>query len=155
MLIAYENSSGYSNLSDESGGCRCLDGSYYYYRGINETLVAAMPSGTTAQADGHPYQYVGYYEGSSTTSTSTSAQATVGNGSLSRQLNTNLTLTTHVPRLRLIASLRLESTLLNYRRNLSTRQLHYSDDGYALIIYLDSNNSTDDFHRRSPQALRK
>lgn len=108
-----------------------LDGSYYYYRGTNEQLIAAMPSNTTSMADGRPYQYVGYYPSNSGTST-----ATVGNGSLSRQVNLNLTLTTHVPRLRLITSLRLESTLLNYRENLSTRELSYSDEGYARVYPL-------------------
>ena len=101
-----------------------LDGKYYYYKGVDETLVADVPFANLTMADGQPYQYIGYYVGGATT----------GNGSLSRQLNLNGTLTTHIPRLRLIMALRLESTLYTYKRRLSewsngTRGLVLADKG--------------------------
>ena len=108
-----------------------LDGNYYYYKGIDDVLFADIPQGVNTTMTGNvPYQYVGWYRGSSVTGTGSSASASVANGSLSRQLNLNATLTTHIPQLRLIVSLRLESTLYNYRRSLS----EYSDGtrGYVL-----------------------
>ena len=86
-----------------------IDGNYYYYKGLDEKLVAGIPYGNLTMADGQPYQYVGYYLGG----------ARVANGSLTRQLNLNGTLTTHIPKIRLIVSLRVESTLYRYSRNLS------------------------------------
>ncbi|MGL4520264.1 MAG: TonB-dependent receptor [Phocaeicola sp.] len=85
------------------------DGSYYHYRGINETLIASMPASSQLMANGLPYKYVGYYAGSST----------VANGSETHSVNSNLTLTTHLPKLRLLISLRIESTLYHATRNLS------------------------------------
>jgi hypothetical protein len=80
------------------------------------------------------YQYVGYYRGSNVTSSSFSANAAVGNGAVSKQLNLNATLTTHIPKIRLIVALRIESTLYNYRRQLSE-----FDDGTRGIVL--ENNS--------------
>jgi len=97
-----------------------LDGNYYYYKGIDDVLFADVPLGVSnVMADGQPYQYVGYYRGSSVSSAGSSANASVSNGAISRQLNLNATLTTHIPRLRLIVALRVESSLYNYRRALS------------------------------------
>ena len=97
-----------------------LDGNYYYYKGVDETLVADVPFANLTMADGQPYQYIGYYVGGATT----------GNGSLTRQLNLNGTLTTHIPRLRLIVALRLESTLYTYKRRLS----EWSDGTRGLVL---------------------
>ena len=97
-----------------------LDGNYYWYKGLNETLVASMGQ-ASASMDGTPYKYVGYYTGTSTAS----------NGSLSRQINGNLTISTHIPNIRMIFSLRLETSLYNYEQNLS----EYADGrarGYLL-----------------------
>jgi hypothetical protein len=97
-----------------------LDGNYYWYKGLNETLVASMGQ-ASASMDGTPYKYVGYYTGTSTAS----------NGSLSRQINGNLTISTHIPKIRMIFSLRLETSLYNYEQNLS----EYADGrarGYLL-----------------------
>jgi hypothetical protein len=69
-------------------------------------------------SNGSLYQYVGYYRGSNATSTGYSAQASVTNGSLSRKLNLNATFTTHIPKVRLIMTLRLESSLYTYSRSL-------------------------------------
>lgn len=97
-----------------------LDGNYYWYKGLNETLVASMGQ-ASASMDGTPYKYVGYYAGSST----------AANGSLSRQINANLTISTHIPKIRMIFSLRIESSLYTYGQNLS----EYADGrlrGYLL-----------------------
>ena len=108
-----------------------LDGNYYYYKGIDEVLFADIPLGVNSyQSDGSLYQYVGYYRGSNVTGTSITANAAVANGSLSRQLNQNITITTHIPKIRMIVALRLEGSLYNYRRSLS----EFSDGprGYML-----------------------
>jgi hypothetical protein len=83
-------------------------------------------------SDGQPYQYVGYYRGSSATSAGYTANASVTNGALQRSLNINATVTTHIPRIRLIVALRIESTLYSYRRSLSE-----FDDGLRGIMLSD------------------
>lgn len=60
-------------------------------------------------SDGQPYRYIGYYVGG----------ANNYNGFETRRLNTNLTLVTHVPKVKMIFSLRFEGTFLNTRQNLS------------------------------------
>ncbi|MCR5394807.1 MAG: TonB-dependent receptor [Bacteroidales bacterium] len=87
-----------------------IDGNAAFYRGIEHTLVQSRPSSTLTMANGQPYAYIGYYDGSST----------VGNGRLSRQVNTNVTVTTHLPVVRLILSVKLETSLCHYSRNLQT-----------------------------------
>ncbi len=97
-----------------------IDGNYYYYKGIDDVLFADIPLGVNSTMTGQQlYQYVGYYRGTNVSSTNYSANAAIGNGALSRQLNLNVTLTTHIPRIRLIVSARVESSLYNYRRQLS------------------------------------
>ena len=85
-----------------------LDGNFYYYKGVEETITAYAPV-STQMLNGEPYKYIGYYVGSSS----------VSNGSLSRQINANLTVTTHIPKVRLIVSLKVEGSFYNYRKNLS------------------------------------
>lgn len=83
-------------------------------------LFADVPvSLTSTMSDGSPYQYIGYYKGSSATSTSYSADASVGNGAISSEVNLNATVTTHIPKVRMIVSLRVECSLYNYHRTLS------------------------------------
>ncbi len=97
-----------------------IDGNHYEYKGIDDVLFADIPLGVNNTMSGNqPYGYVGYYRGSNVTSTSYSAGAATSNGSLSCQTNLNATVTTHVPRIRLVVSLRIECTLQNYRRPLS------------------------------------
>ena len=97
-----------------------IDGNYYYYKGLSDVLFADVPLGVSnIQSDGQPYQYVGYYRGASTTTAGSVANASASNGALQKQLNMNATLTTHVPKLRLIVALRVESSLYHYRRTLS------------------------------------
>jgi len=97
-----------------------IDGNFYKYRGLDHTLFASIPKGVSSlQSDGQPYSYVGYYLGGNATSTGYSASATVSNGALTKAVNLNATLTTHIPKVRLIVSLRLESSLYYYKRSLS------------------------------------
>lgn len=96
-----------------------LDGNYYYYKGVDNTLIADIPLGVTStMSDGSLYQYVGYYQGSSATSTGYSAGASVANGAVAKSLNINTTVTTHIPKVRMIIALRVEASLYTYRRSL-------------------------------------
>lgn len=105
-----------------------VDGNYYYYKGIDDILFAETATGN--MSNGQPYQYIGYYRGSNATSTSYSANASVANGALSKQLNLNTTITTHLPKLRMIIALRLECSLYHFRRSLS--ELDNGTRGYEL-----------------------
>lgn len=112
-----------------------LDGSYYHYRGEDHTSIASVPSGAQYMADGiTPYQYVGHYSG--TVAGGGSAIATVPNGSVTRCVNSNLTIVTHIPSIRLIISLRIESTLFDTRRSLS-RGTGGAPRGYVLADATD------------------
>lgn len=95
-----------------------IDGNYYAYKGIDETLFAGGMTGT-GSATSTSYPLVAYYRGSSSTSTGTVSSGSVANGSESRQVNLNAVITTHIPKVRLIVSLRLETSLYNYKRSLS------------------------------------
>ena len=94
-----------------------FDGNYYYYKSEDETLFASMHnSNTKMTGTGEPYQYIGWYRGTNGTST---AQTSIANGAISKTLNLNTTITTHIPKIRLIMALRIESTLYSYRKSLS------------------------------------
>ena len=100
-----------------------IDGKYYHYRGIDNTLIAGSPNGIGDQAESSDVQpLIGYYVGSNVTSASTASTPTVSNGMLDKGCSLNTTLTARIPRLRLIMTMRLEATLLNYRRNLSNNR---------------------------------
>jgi len=102
-----------------------IDGNYYYYKGIDHTLFASMNnSNTKMTGTGEPYQYIGWYRGTGSTSTATTSEI---NGTVTKKLNLNTTITTHIPKIRLIVALRLETTLYDYRRPVSERQY---DDVY-------------------------
>ena len=97
-----------------------LDGNYYYYKGTDDMLFADIPLGVNTTMTGNqPYAYVGWYRGANVTSAGSSANASVSNGTLSKQMNLNMTLTTHIPKIRMIVSLRLESSLYHYQRQIS------------------------------------
>ena len=97
-----------------------IDGNYYWYKGIDDVLFADVPIGiNNTMSGGQLYQYIGYYRGSNVTSTNYSANAAIANGSLTERGNLNATVTTHIPKIRLILSLRLEYSFLNYSRQLS------------------------------------
>lgn len=87
-----------------------VDGSYYTYKSIN-TDMEAYTHLSTIGSDGLPYRYTGYYYGGHN----------VPNGSISRTLRNNITVTTHIPKVRMILSVKLESSLLRYSRSISDR----------------------------------
>ena len=97
------------------------DGTFYHYRGVETSLIASRLGDSQQQSDGQPYSYVGYYEGA----------AAAANGSVQSQLNTNVTLTTHIPVVRLILSMRFECTLLDCKQQLRDGQV--DDNGYATV----------------------
>lgn len=108
-----------------------LDGKYSYYKGTDEVLYADIPLGVNSyQTNGQLYQYVGYFRGSDVTSTGYSANAAISNGALSKQLNLNATFTTHIPKIRMIVALRIESTLYTWRHSLS--EFESGSRGYML-----------------------
>ena len=84
-----------------------VDGKFYRYKGIDERLTPSRSMLNTS--DGQPNKYIGYYAGG----------AVNYNGFVSRRLNLNLTTVTHVPKIRMIFSLRVEGTFMNTRQNLS------------------------------------
>ena len=87
-----------------------VDGCFYSYRSILENLIAYSPYTTTGR-DGTPFKYIGYYYGSNK----------ISNGSERRTLNNNITITTHIPKVRMVLSVKLEASLLKYSRALSER----------------------------------
>lgn len=100
-----------------------FDGKYYHYRGIDCTLIAGAPNGVGDQASTSAQQpLIGYYVGSNVSSTSAVSTPAVSNGLLNKGCSMNTTLTARIPRLRLIMTLRLETTFLNYRRSLSEQR---------------------------------
>jgi len=109
-----------------------LDGNYYRYKSTDDTFFADVPLGiSNVTSSGQPFQYIGYYRGTSVTTAGSSASASVSNGALQKQLNLNATITTHIPRIRLIVALRIESSLYSYRRSLS-QQADGSPRGFML-----------------------
>jgi hypothetical protein len=84
-----------------------LDGNYYYYKGVEENISASRPD--ISMSNGQPYKYVGHYIGSDR----------ISNGKLSKRFNTNFTVKTHIPKVRMVVTLRIESSLYDYSRNLS------------------------------------
>lgn len=104
-----------------------VDGSLYSYRYFNTNMEAYCPS-TISGADSEPFRYIGYFVGGQN----------VSNGSESRTLRNNVTLTTHIPRLRMILSLKVESSLLRYSRSLSWRE-----DGTRTFVLNDKSNLLD------------
>ncbi|WP_316810135.1 TonB-dependent receptor [Pedobacter heparinus] len=111
-----------------------VDGSYYYYKGLEQNLSAYMPNATQNMANGQPYKYVGYFIGG----------ANSANGETSKSLNMNFTVTTHIPAIRLIVSARLEGSFYRFSRNLSESDL--GTRAYVLDnkeSYLPSATSTD------------
>lgn len=110
-----------------------LDGNYYFYKGTDETIVQDLSS-TANMANGNPYKYIGFFVGSSTST----------NGSRTQKLTANLTLSTHIPAIRMIVSFRLESCFLDYSQSLS----EYANGTRSFVIdskdsYLPSSASTD------------
>lgn len=86
-----------------------IDGSYYNYRYIDSNLDEVYAS--SIGYDNEPFKYVALSYGGDSRS----------NGSETQSLKTNLTITTHIPKVRLIVSLKLQATLLKYSRFLNER----------------------------------
>ncbi len=86
-----------------------VDGNYYYYKGLEHTVSAYMPASSQLMANGQAYKYVGFFVGG----------ARSANGEFSKSLDMNFTVTTHIPAIRLILSVRLEGSFYNFSRNLS------------------------------------
>lgn len=95
-----------------------LDGNFYRYRGLDETLFAGGTSGQGTSSS-TAYPLIGYYRGSSSTSVATAASGSISNGSINKEMNLNATITTRIPQVRLIMMLRMECSLLKYTRPLS------------------------------------
>ncbi|MDR0667016.1 MAG: TonB-dependent receptor [Prevotellaceae bacterium] len=108
-----------------------LDGHYYQYRNADETLTPSSPY-LQNMADGNPYKYVGYYIG----------DAAAANGYETRKANLNITITTHIPAIRMILSLRTEVCLYNFRQNLS--EYSRGERGFAV------DNRSDNFPSPDP-----
>lgn len=97
-----------------------FDGNYYHYKGISNTLIAGSPSGIgDYSVDSGMSPMIGYYSGSNITSVTSGATPTVSNGFLNKGANLNTTFTMRVPKLKLIVTLRVEASLLNYKRQLA------------------------------------
>ncbi len=86
-----------------------IDGNYYWYKHIDKDIFAHWQGDNSLMTNGKPYQYIGYYYGSNRSA----------NGQVTKRLTSNATLITHIPKLRLVVTLRLEGTFINSERNLS------------------------------------
>lgn len=111
-----------------------IDGNYSYYKGVDESLQVNLPNSTATASDGELYDYLAYYIGSTT----------VANGRITQKIKNNVTFTTHIPRLRLIMTLRIESCLFNYTQDLC----EYSEGERGFVIdektdYIASETNTD------------
>jgi hypothetical protein len=86
-----------------------VDGNFYTYKGIEETIQANMPNATVNMANGSPYQYIGYFIGG----------AKQSNGAQRKSVDMNVTAITHVPAIKMIMTFRIEGSLYSYSRSLS------------------------------------
>lgn len=87
-----------------------LDGTYYHHKRVSELVVQDYEVSATMTDGITPFQYVGYYVGAINSTT---------NGNINAKLRNNLTLTTHIPQSRLIFSLRVETAMYTFSRNIS------------------------------------
>lgn len=115
-----------------------LDGAYYTYKHIDETLRMYMPNTTQNMADGNPYKYIGIFVGG----------ASSANGEKKRQADLNVTTITHIPSIRMVLTARLEGSLHNYSQNLS----EYGNIGRGFVLdsrdaYMPSQTLTDIYGR--------
>ncbi len=102
-----------------------IDGKYYRYRSADHTLVEWAPTSQTG-SDGDHFRLVGYYDGTLQSSVpdagESTSMASVANGKRRSKVDLNLTLTTHVPRIRLIVTAKLEASLYDRTRLLCEGQ---------------------------------
>lgn len=90
-----------------------LDAAYGYVSYLREGDSWYYPSVSHTQQSNLSYQYVGIYADTGSSSTVTY------NGMKSHALDLNLTATTHIPRIRMVVTLRLEGSLLKRSQHLS------------------------------------
>lgn len=100
-----------------------LDGNYYRYKAVEQTMFATAANGghdyalnSTPVYSGQPF--IAYYTGANTVSTGTSMTPSVNNGVIKNGLNINATLTARIPKASIIVTLRIESTLMNQTRRI-------------------------------------
>lgn len=112
-----------------------IDGNYYHYKGLEEHILASTLL-NMQMANGQSYKYVGYYAGSTSYS----------NGSTAKQLNANLTIKTHIPKVRMVVTLKIESSLYKQSQRLS--EYNGSTRGFVLEKKGDyTGNDTDIYNR--------
>lgn len=109
-----------------------FDASYTYTKYVNEQLSYYYQNGWShTSLPDRSYQYVGIYANGGSSNA-------VANGKITHRLNANLTAITHIPRVRLIITCRLEMSLLNRSRNLSV----YNGESYAYTVSRTDNTPT-------------
>ena len=86
-----------------------LDGTYYYYKHLNHKIEAVSLGDNHLMSDGSHYQYIGYYYGGSG----------VANGYKTKRLRANANFITHIQRLKLVVTLKVEACLINSKQLLS------------------------------------
>ena len=105
------------------------DGSFYSYKSVYTDMVPFFPTNKT---DGEFYKCVGWYVGGHDNS----------NGQVNRNIRTNVTLTTHIPKVRMIVSAKVEGCLMRYSRYLS-ENADGSRRSYVLTDKTDFSSITD------------
>lgn len=96
------------------------DGKYYYYKGVEENIVSKNMNSNSLLDNSQAHNYIAYYIGN----------AGWKNGGISKSLNSNLTIKTHIPEIKLIVTLRLEASLYKYSRNLS----EYNGENIGFVV---------------------
>ena len=87
-----------------------VDGSFYGYKYYDRNMEAYAPV-LTMGTDGQHYRYIGYYYGGDG----------ISNGKETRQVKTNVTVTTNIPKVRMVLSLKVETCLMKYSRALTSK----------------------------------
>lgn len=110
-----------------------LDGTWYRYDYLCTDIVADSPY-TTNGYDNEPYKYIGYYYGDDANS----------NGTRSCTVKTNLTVTTHIPKVRMILSMKVESSLVRTSQSLSEKldgsaRSYLQTDRTNMLAFSDGN----------------
>lgn len=117
-----------------------LDGSFYNYKSTFTNMLPYYPVNEIS-SDGLPFKYVGIYYGGYNSS----------NGSATKRVNTNLTITTNIPKVRMVIAVKLESCLFNqteYRSDRSDggRRTYAISDKNDLLSTTDADIYTDDVY---------
>ncbi|MGM9742432.1 MAG: TonB-dependent receptor domain-containing protein [Candidatus Cryptobacteroides sp.] len=87
-----------------------VDGSFYGYKYYDRNVEAYSPV-LTMGTDGQHYKYIGYYYGGDG----------ISNGKETKQVKTNVTVTTNIPKVRMVLSLKVETCLMKYSRALASK----------------------------------